>query len=72
MMHWDTVNDQLKNVLLSLMREPIFNNFRLVGGTALSLQLGHRKSIDIDLIEQYMLDNFSYGSTSFGINPSQG
>jgi hypothetical protein len=26
-----------------------FNEFRLVGGTALSLHLGHRKSIDIDL-----------------------
>jgi predicted nucleotidyltransferase component of viral defense system len=26
-----------------------FNSFRLVGGTALSLQLGHRMSVDIDL-----------------------
>lgn len=85
MMHWGIVNDQLKDTLLRLMQEPIFNDFRLVGGTALSLQLGHRKSIDIDLftdavygsidfnlIEQYMLDNFSYVSTSFGINPAFG
>ncbi|WP_187774867.1 nucleotidyl transferase AbiEii/AbiGii toxin family protein [Pedobacter sp. BS3] len=28
---------------------PELSNFRLVGGTALSLLLGHRKSIDIDL-----------------------
>ncbi|WP_316789688.1 nucleotidyl transferase AbiEii/AbiGii toxin family protein [Pedobacter frigoris] len=85
MMNWNTVNDQLKNILLRLMQEPIFNDFRLVGGTALSLQLGHRKSVDIDLftdavygsvdfniIEQYMLDNFTYVSTSFGVNPAFG
>jgi hypothetical protein len=28
---------------------PEFNEFHLVGGTALALQLGHRNSIDIDL-----------------------
>jgi hypothetical protein len=28
-------------------------NFRLAGGTALSLQLGHRKSIDIDLFSEH-------------------
>ena len=28
---------------------PMFQGLRLVGGTALALQLGHRKSIDLDL-----------------------
>jgi hypothetical protein len=50
-----------------------FKNFRLVGGTALSLQIGHRESIDIDLfndaaygtidfeaIENYLNANFEY------------
>jgi hypothetical protein len=50
-----------------------FASFRLVGGTALSLQMGHRESIDIDLfsdvaygeidfdsIEKYLVLNFSY------------
>lgn len=50
-----------------------FNIFRLVGGTALSLQLGHRESIDIDLfsdadygtidfkrISSYLESTFSY------------
>lgn len=27
----------------------VFEPFRLVGGTALSLQMGHRLSVDIDL-----------------------
>jgi len=31
------------------MREPAFSGLRLAGGTALALQLGHRKSVDIDL-----------------------
>ncbi|WP_235280572.1 nucleotidyl transferase AbiEii/AbiGii toxin family protein [Myroides profundi] len=31
------------------MKHPLFKDFRLVGGTALSLQVGHRMSIDIDL-----------------------
>ncbi|WP_233357654.1 nucleotidyl transferase AbiEii/AbiGii toxin family protein [Haloflavibacter putidus] len=37
-----------------------FNSFRLVGGTALSLQLGHRESIDIDLFT-----DAEYGSIDF-------
>lgn len=30
------------------MQEPVFNDMRLVGGTALALQYGHRQSIDLD------------------------
>ena len=39
----------LYQTLKKLMLLQEFKNFRLVGGTGLSLQLGHRKSIDIDL-----------------------
>lgn len=73
MLHYSTVNDLLKNSLLQLMKSDVFNNFRLVGGTALSLQIGHRESIDIDLfsdseygaldfnaIENYLKENFQY------------
>jgi hypothetical protein len=31
------------------MQQPYLKGFNLVGGTALSLQIGHRKSIDLDL-----------------------
>jgi hypothetical protein len=31
------------------MSHPLFNEFQLVGGTSLALQIGHRESIDIDL-----------------------
>lgn len=34
-----------------------FVNLRLVGGTALALQLGHRKSIDLDLFGEINFEN---------------
>ena len=48
-LYWNTVSDRLQNVLIDIINEPIFSPFRLVGGTSLSLQLGHRMSVDIDL-----------------------
>lgn len=49
MLRTETVSKELLNVLKELMKLKTLQNFRLVGGTALSLQLGHRKSIDIDM-----------------------
>ena len=73
MLYYNTVNELLKNTLITIMNASVFNNFRLVGGTALSLQIGHRESIDIDLfsdidygtidfkaIETFLKDNFKY------------
>lgn len=48
-LQWNTVSPFLKEILLDLMQEELFSPFRLVGGTALSLQIGHRMSVDIDL-----------------------
>ncbi|MBK9509842.1 MAG: nucleotidyl transferase AbiEii/AbiGii toxin family protein [Cytophagaceae bacterium] len=61
MLYFNTINDLLKEVLLKLMNAPEFNEFRLVGGTALSLQIGHRISVDIDLFS-----DSEYGSIDFG------
>lgn len=60
MMYYNTVNDLLKNTLITLMESSVFGSFRLVGGTALSLQLGHRLSVDIDLFS-----DAPYGSVDF-------
>ena len=49
MLHKETVEPQTLDLLKNLMQLPELNGFRLVGGTALSLLLGHRKSIDLDL-----------------------
>ncbi|WP_244215241.1 nucleotidyl transferase AbiEii/AbiGii toxin family protein [Pedobacter miscanthi] len=59
--------------------------FRLVGGTALSLHIGHRISVDIDLftdatynsidfevIETFLKKNFSYVFGNFGGSPIMG
>jgi hypothetical protein len=35
-----------------------FSEMRLVGGTALALQMGHRQSIDIDLFGKFTADEF--------------
>lgn len=48
-LHYETVSDALLSILKKLMATDIFSDFRLVGGTSLSLQRGHRRSIDIDL-----------------------
>jgi len=42
--------------LKELQGSKIFNNYFLVGGTALSLQLGHRVSDDIDLFTREELE----------------
>ncbi len=44
MLHYNTVTPLLRNSLIQLMAAKEFNGFRLVGGTALSLQIGHRES----------------------------
>jgi len=48
-LYLNTVSTNLLETLTQLMRMEELNPFRLVGGTALSLQLGHRISVDIDL-----------------------
>ena len=41
---------------MALMDEPLLGNFHLVGGTALALQIGHRKPIDLDLFGEPEFD----------------
>lgn len=47
------VTTETLELMRKLMNEKIFENYFLVGGTALALRLGHRKSIDIDMFTQY-------------------
>lgn len=48
MLHRQTVDNITLAVLKGLMVSKPLDNFVLVGGTALALQIGHRKSIDLD------------------------
>jgi len=62
MLYYNTVNNLLRDILVNLMTAKEFSMFRLVGGTALSLQIGHRQSVDIDLF-----GDMEYGSIDFDV-----
>jgi len=49
MLSFQTIKPDTLELLKRLMAEPLFGQTRLVGGTALALQFGHRSSIDLDL-----------------------
>lgn len=49
MLHTETVAPGTLALIQKLMSDPVLNAFFLASGTALSLQIGHRKSEDIDL-----------------------
>ena len=49
MLRKEAISDSLKETLDVLMSMKAINAYRLVGGTALALQIGHRVSVDIDL-----------------------
>lgn len=53
MLHFETVLDSTLDLLKELQSYPELSNMRLVGGTALALQLGHRTSVDIDLFGSF-------------------
>jgi hypothetical protein len=55
--HRNTVSDALWGLLIGLSRCAELNDFRLVGGTALALHLGHRVSVDIDWFTDTAFDS---------------
>lgn len=56
MLYLQAVEPELLAGLKFLSALPELENYRLVGGTALALKYGHRKSVDIDLFGQDLLD----------------
>ncbi|MEQ6119075.1 nucleotidyl transferase AbiEii/AbiGii toxin family protein [Reichenbachiella sp. MALMAid0571] len=48
MLYTNTIERGTLELLKSISSNPVFLNFYLAGGTALALQVGHRKSIDLD------------------------
>jgi predicted nucleotidyltransferase component of viral defense system len=49
MLHYQSIHPKTLELLKELQQTEFLQTFNLVGGTALALQIGHRKSIDIDL-----------------------
>jgi hypothetical protein len=49
MLHYETISPSTLGLLTSIQSIPFLHDTCLVGGTALALQMGHRKSIDLDI-----------------------
>lgn len=56
MLYFEAVEPDTLELLRKFMDRPYLSTFYLVGGTALSLQFGHRKSIDLDLFSETDFD----------------
>lgn len=77
---WNTVTPLLRTAITKMMEAGPLHQFRLVGGTSLGLQLGHRISVDIDLftdavhgsIDFGVIDNFLRGSFTYVSEPQAG
>jgi len=77
---WNTATPLVRTALTRMMEDGPFHQFRLVGGTSLSLQLGHRISVDIDLftdavydsIDFDVIDNFLRDSFTYVSEPQAG
>ena len=56
MLQRKTIDEGTLALLIKLQQLEILKDFDLVGGTALALQLGHRKSVDLDLYWSFSKD----------------
>lgn len=56
MLQTQTVEPATLELLRKLQQEPLLATFNLVGGTALALRIGHRKSVDLDLFTREEFD----------------
>ena len=63
MLSYRTIAPHTLELLKKLCQEPYLMDCRLVGGTALALQYGHRTSVDLDFFGGRMF--FSYGGLLF-------
>ena len=78
MLQTSTVKESTLELLKRLQAEPLLATTRLVGGTALSLQIGHRESEDLDLfsveplegmlVQQMLVDKYGFMPTVIAEN----
>jgi len=50
--HWETVTPAMQELLEFIGQQSFSQRFYLAGGTALALQLGHRRSVDLDFFSE--------------------
>ena len=57
MLQFKVVDRQTLDLLNKINESNLFHHYRLVGGTALALIHGHRKSIDLDFFGNQKIDS---------------
>ena len=70
MLQTSTVEGETYELLKKLMKDDFLSDFLLAGGTNLALQIGHRRSVDLDLfsyesfdaqeLERYLHKNYNF------------
>jgi len=58
MLYFSALESEALALLRRLMTLDLLKDTMLVGGTALALQIGHRKSIDLDIFGKVSMENF--------------
>lgn len=56
MLHFETVESSTLSILRKISAIPELKSFSLVGGTALALRFGHRRSVDLDFFSHEKQD----------------
>jgi len=57
MLQYQTIEPKVLELLKTLQSFPLLKDMRLAGGTGLAMQIGHRKSTDIDLFGNLKADS---------------
>lgn len=57
MLYKQTVESATLDLLKSIQQMDVFDAHRLVGGTSLALQYGHRLSVDLDFFSEELIDH---------------
>lgn len=50
--HWETITPDIRQVMAYLGQQSFIQRFYMAGGTALALQIGHRRSLDLDFFSE--------------------
>lgn len=71
MLFYETIEPSTLDLLRRIQSEALFKECRLVGGTSLALQFGHRKSIDLDFFGKFEPDPLQIKDLLKGIGSVQ-
>ena len=64
MLYWERIDPATANMLQKLSGTGILRDYYLSGGTALSLQIGHRVSVDLDFFTKKRRANWTVNRCS--------